>query len=346
MKIGGVDCRVRPFLIAEIGANHEGDIQVAKQMVREAARAGADAVKFQTYKAEKIVSRAETQRFAHFQRLSLSDSAFAELAAEARENNVLFMSTPFDLDAVEFLDPLVPAFKIASGDLTFVPLLESVAAKGKPIVLSTGMASLEEIRSALDTIQCAGEYSREEMRERVVLLHCVTSYPTAPEEANLRAIGRLREEFNLPVGYSDHTLGILACLGAAAMGACVIEKHFTLEKSRQTLRDHQLSADPMDLSELSTSLKSLAVMLGRFEKSPTSCEEGNRLSMRRSLAARIDIKAGDVISVDKVTCLRPGTGLAPSRLPDIVGRVAMEDISAGHLIPMSAVNVTEQSSPR
>lgn len=346
MKIGGIDITTRPLVVAEIGANHEGDIEAAKVMIREAARAGADAVKFQTYKAEKVVARTEEARFAHFQRLSLPDSAFVELAAEAKTNGVLFLSTAFDLDAVEFLEPLMPASKVASGDLTFLPLLERVAQKSKPILLSTGMASLKEIQVALDTIQRAAQISRDELSERVVLLHCVSSYPTAPEEANLRAIRRLRDEFGVPVGYSDHTLGILACIAAVAMGACVIEKHFTLQKEGRTFRDHQLSADPADMLELTTSLRTLATMLGTGEKVPMPSEQANRVSMRRSLAARTDIKAGDLISADQLTCLRPGTGLPPSRLQDVLGQVALQDIPAGHLIPMTAVTPKGQTSER
>lgn len=337
MKIGGIDITTRPLVIAEIGANHEGDVGTAKAMIREAARAGADAVKFQAYKAEKIVARTETARFAHFQQLSLPDPAFVELAGEAGANGLLFLSTAFDLDAVEFLDPLMPAFKVASGDLTFLPLLERMAQKGKPILLSTGMASLDEIQGALDTIQHAARISRGELGERVVLLHCVSSYPTAPEEANLRAIHRLSEAFGVPVGYSDHTLGILACLAAVAMGASVIEKHFTLRKERQTFRDHHLSADAAEMSELTRNLKVLATMLGSGEKGPMPSEQANRVSMRRSLAARRDIKAGDVISAEQITCLRPGTGLPPSQLHDVLGQVALEDIPAGHLIPVTAI---------
>lgn len=346
MKIGGIDISTRPLVIAEIGANHEGDLDAAKVMVREAAGAGADGVKFQTYKAENIVARTEEARVAHFRRLSLPDTAFVELAAEAKGNGILFLSTAFDLDAVEFLDPLMPAFKVASGDLTFLPLLERIAQKGKPILLSTGMASLEEIQSALDTIERGARISRRELSERVVLLHCVSSYPTAPEEANLRAIHRLRDEFGLPVGYSDHTLGILACVAAVAMGACVIEKHFTLQKEGRTFRDHQLSADPEDLAELTMRIKMLISMLGNGEKVPMPSELANRVSMRRSLAARTDIKAGDALSADKITCLRPGTGLPPSQLQDVLGRVALEDIPAGHLIPMTAVTPKEQPGER
>ncbi len=341
MKIGNVDLRERALIVAEIGANHEGDLEAAKVMIREAARAGVDAVKFQTYKAEKIIARTEEARFGHFQRLSLPDSAFVELAAEARTNGVLFLSTAFDLDAVELLDPLMPAFKVASGDLTFLPLLDRMARKDKPILLSTGMASLEEIQATLDRIQHAAQISRHDLSDRVVLLHCVSSYPTPPEEGNLRAIPRLRDAFGVPVGYSDHTLGNLASIAAVAIGACVIEKHFTLQREGRTFRDHHLSLEPAEMRELVTSLRLVEKLLNSGEKQPMPSEQVNRTSMRRSLAARTDIKAGDLISVDQLTCLRPGTGLPPSRLPDVLGQVALEDIPAGHLIPMTAIRLRE-----
>ena len=338
MKIGAFDLAARPLMIAEIGANHEGNAEVAKSMIAEAARAGADAVKFQTYTAEKIVARSDAARFAHFQRLALPDAVFPELAAAARAAGVLFLSTPFDLDAVDLLEPMVPAFKIASGDITFHPLLERVAQSGKPILLSTGMATSDEIGAALDVLQRAAGIDRARLGERVVLMHCVSSYPTAPEDANLKRIVALRNEFGVPVGYSDHTLGIVACLGAAALGAYAIEKHFTLQKEGRTFRDHQLSADPADLSQLTAGLRSLAVMLGSGDPRSTS-EDANRVSMRRSLAARVDIKAGAIIHPDQIICLRPGGGLPPSALDAVVGRVALADVPAGHPIPPSAVGL-------
>ena len=340
MKIGHVDIAERPFVIAEIGANHEGDLQVAKTMIAEAAAAGADAVKFQTYEAEKIVAGTEEARRAHFKRLSLTAAAWPELAAEATKHGVLFMSTAFDLDAVDLLAPLMPAFKVASGDLTFTPLLQRMAAKGKPILLSTGMASPEEIETALVAIAGAAGLPRTRIGERVVILHCVSSYPTTPEEANLSAITELRGRFpGLPVGYSDHTLGILAATVSIALGARVIEKHFTLQKEGRTFRDHQISADPRDLAELTATIRTVTTMLGGGGKRLMPSEEANRGSMRRSVAARVAIRAGQVIEEDHLICLRPGSGIAPSRLREVVGRVAARDIPAGHLIEPSAVGL-------
>ena len=343
VNIGGIDVTTRPLLIAEIGANHEGDIAVAKTMIAEAARAGADLVKFQTYKAEKIVAATDETRRAHFRRLSLEDAAFVELAAEANKHGVQFLSTAFDVEAVDFLEPLMPAFKVASGDLTFTPLLERMAGKGKPILLSTGMAELHEIEKALLAIAAAAGLPRARVGERVVLLHCVSSYPTVPEEANLRAITELREKFpGVSIGYSDHTLGVLAASAAVALGACVIEKHFTLQKEGRTFRDHQLSADPRDLAELSANIRTLTAMLGRGAKVAMPSEQGNLGSMRRSVAARVAIKAGDVIAAEHLTCLRPATGLPPETLPRLVGRAALRDIPAGHVITADAVDLGDE----
>ncbi len=339
MKIGPFDTDVRPMVIAEIGANHEGDPEVAKAMVWEAARAGADVVKFQTYRAEKIVARSEATRFTHFQRLALTADTFVELAAIARDAGVVFLSTPFDLDTADALDPLMPAFKIASGDLTFLPLLERVGRSGKPILLSTGMATFEEIDGALEVVSRAAGVERAALSDRVILMHCVSNYPTAPEDANLRRMTALQAEFHLPVGYSDHTLGITACLGAVALGACVLEKHFTLEKHGRTFRDHQLSADPADLRDLTAQVRSMAAMLGPPTPGGEQGQDASRIAMRRSLAARVDIKAGAVIEAANIVCLRPGTGLPPSSIGKVIGRVALEDVAAGHLIPPSAVGL-------
>jgi sialic acid synthase SpsE len=233
----------------------------------------------------------------------------------------------------------VPAFKIASGDLTFAPLLQAVVRTGKPILLSTGMATIEEIGAALAVIRDTAALDQAGIASRVVLLHCVACYPTPPHDANLSAISRLQQEFGLPVGYSDHTLGVLACFGAVALGACVIEKHFTLQKEGRSFRDHQLSADPTDMAELVTGVATLALMRGTKEGNAARADAASRQSMRRSLAARVPIRAGQEITLDHITCLRPGTGLPPSMLSSVVGRVALADVPAGQLIPASAVGL-------
>ena len=249
MNIGNCDLTKSTFIIAEVGANHEGNLEVAKELVKVAAKTGADAVKFQTYHADKIVVKSERERYEHFQRFELKDEEFMQLAKLAKERNLIFLSTPFDIEAVDFIDKLVPAFKISSGDITYLPLIEHVARKNKPILLSTGMSNVEEIWQAIETVKRANSKLIEE--EKLILLHCITSYPTKIEEANLRAIPFMKKTFRLPVGYSDHTLGFDACLYAVALGASVIEKHFTLDKYNREFRDHQLSADVEDMAGIS-----------------------------------------------------------------------------------------------
>ncbi|MCC6345836.1 MAG: N-acetylneuraminate synthase family protein [Nitrospirales bacterium] len=325
MRIGNRDLDTGIFIIAEIGANHEGNFDAAVQLIKAAKEAGADAVKFQTYRADKIVTWTETQRFQHFRRLELTDDEFIRLAAIAAQEDIIFLSTPFDIQSADLLDPLVPAFKIASGDLTCHPLLRHIAAKGKPVLLSTGMADEAEIESALRIIE--GEGNRE-----VVLLHCVSSYPTAPGEANLLAIRALAKRFDKPAGYSDHTLGILACVASAAMGARVIEKHFTLDKTRTTFRDHQLSADPADLRALVAQVREVERMLGSGALALGAAEEGNVFSMRRSIAALVTIPAGTPLSRDVLTFLRPGTGVAVEKVERVIGKTAKRDIPQGALL--------------
>ena len=329
MKIGSLDIHERVLVIAEIGANHEGNLDEAKRLIEAAAKAGADAVKFQTYRAEKIVASSETQRRTHFRRLELTDEAFQTLAQVALEYGVMFLSTPFDVESVDLLDPLMPAFKIASGDLTAAPLVAHIASKGKPIILSTGMAELAEIAEAIGVIEESSPLGAE---SPVVLLHCVSSYPTPDAEAQLNAIPYLRDRTGRLIGYSDHTLGIEACLAAVALGARVIEKHFTFDKGRTTMRDHQLSADPADLVQLVKGVRRIEAMLGECAKGLRGVESANRVSMRRSLAARVGIPGGTVITASMLTVLRPGTGLSPALLTQITGCRAAQDIRPGELL--------------
>lgn len=334
MKIGSVDVRERVLVIAEIGANHEGSLDDAKRLIEAAARCGADAVKFQTYRADKIVAASEAQRRAHFRRLELSDADFQTLAQVAVEHGVVFLSTPFDVDSADLLDSLMPAFKIASGDLTATPLLAHVAGKGKPIILSTGMASLEEIADAICAVEEASPLGD---KAPLALLHCVSAYPTPDRQANLNAIPYLRDRTGRVIGYSDHTLGIEACLAAVALGARIIEKHFTFDKTKTTMRDHQLSADPVDLAQMVQGIRRIEVMLGEGGKPLMEVERYNRVSMRRSLAARVTIRKGEVLTAKKLTVLRPGTGLAPSQVAEVIGKRASRDVQAGELLTAEAV---------
>ncbi|MFC2066184.1 N-acetylneuraminate synthase family protein [Chloroflexota bacterium] len=330
MKIGDFDLEKHVFIIAEIGANHEGDIELARLLIQKAAKTGVDAVKFQNYLPHKIISGKDKERFEHFRRLALKEEDFPKLAALAREEGLIFLSTPFYLDAVDLLAPIVLAFKIASGDITYKHLLQHVASKGKPILLSTGMSTTGDVQSAIETIKRANPKIIEE--KNLLLLHCVSAYPSKPEEANLRSIPFLKETFQLPVGYSDHVPGLEVALYAVAAGACLIEKHFTFDKTRQGFRDHQLSADPDDMVELVKKVRVLEAVLGDYKKEPVAGELANRESMRRSLVARVDITVGSEITDEVLTALRPETGIPVVEWERVVGKKARRDIGRGEIL--------------
>jgi N,N'-diacetyllegionaminate synthase len=329
MKIGPWDTLEQVIVIAEIGNNHEGDPKLAIEMVTRAAEAGAHVVKFQSIEPEKLVSPQQTERVAQLKRFQLSPYDVASLATLANEKGVVFMSTPFHLDAVDELDPLVPAFKIASGDNEFLPLIEKVAATGKPILMSCGLADLDTIKASQDAIRHV--WCERGNGSSIALLHCVSSYPTPPEEANLLAIRALAEIADV-VGYSDHVLGIDACVAAAALGARVIEKHFTVDKNQSDFRDHQLSADPAEMAELCARVARVNVMLGDGSKRNMPCEAGMLAAAKRSLAAARDLSAGATIAANDITWLRPGGGLQPGNESAVIGRQLKRQISAGNQI--------------
>jgi len=331
MRIGDVEIGTRVFVVAEVGSNHNGDFAVARELVRAAAQAGADAVKFQVYRGDRLVQKDQatlshvrglhrTQR-ERFQRLEFIQAQWEELAGVARDAGIVFFASVFDEESADRMDPLMPAFKIASGDLTNLPLLRHVAKKGKPVILSTGMATVEEIAEAIEVLP----------QDRLVLLHCVSSYPTPLEEANLRAIPFLRERFAVPAGYSDHTTGITACLAAVALGAVALEKHFTFDKS-QLLGDHRLSADPNDLARLVSGVREIERALGRPEKVPGETERRMREAMRRSLYTRRALPAGALLEAEDVICLRPAGGLPPSALDRVIGRRVRRPLAAEELL--------------
>jgi len=315
------------YIIAEAGVNHNGDLRKAKQLVDVAKEAGVDAVKFQTFKAEDLVTRqaemAEYQKqqqkqdasqYEMIKRLELSFEDFVKLKDYCDKKNIQFMSTPHSPSAADFLEPIIPAFKIASGDVTNLPFLELVASYGKPIIMSTGMATLKEVEEAVNTIRGKGN-------NQIVLLHCVTNYPTALETINLRAMLTLRKAFGVPVGFSDHTIGFAGAIAAVSLGACVIEKHFTLDKNLPG-PDHQTSLEPKELTELVQILRSVEDALGDGVKKPTESEMKIRKVARKSLVAKINIEQGSTITEEMIEIKRPGTGIAPKHLISIIGKRA------------------------
>lgn len=307
------------LLVAEIGNNHEGDGALALEMVAAAAEAGADAVKIQVIRPERLVSAAEKDRVAQLGRFRLPEGKIREMSDLARAKGVLFIATPFDPESLAEIVDLVAAVKIASGDLDYVQLIAAAAKSGKPLILSTGMGMLQEVERAVATVALNLPDGRN-LFDSLALLHCVAAYPTPLEEANLRAIETLAATFGLTTGYSDHTLGIEAALVAATLGARIIEKHFTLDKTRASYRDHALSADPADIARLATALHALDKMLGDGKKQPVASEQATRATARRSVVAARDLPAGALITLADLDFVRPGNGLPPSVAPGLVGR--------------------------
>ena len=336
MKIGHVDLSREILVIAEIGNNHEGDFGRAEAMIARAAAAGVQAVKFQTIVPERLVAATQSARIEQLRRYAFSYDQFARLADVARNAGVMFLSTPFDIESVRHLDAIVPAFKIASGDNDFVALLESVAATAKPILLSTGMASIDDVNRARATIEAV--WGRHGVAPGLVPLHCVSAYPTPPEAANLFAIQTLARATGCVVGYSDHTLGLEAAVLSVALGARVIEKHFTLSKTQSAFRDHQLSADPAELDELVRRVGVAQNLLGSGDKSLQPIEAPVVLAARRSIVARRDLANGHVLTRADLDWLRPGGGLPPGREAVLLGRALQRAVSAGEMLTADTVS--------
>ncbi|MEJ6788924.1 N-acetylneuraminate synthase [Brevundimonas sp. BR2-1] len=343
----------RVFVIAEAGVNHDGSLDDARRMIDVAADAGADAVKFQTFQAEQLVTpragKAAYQarntgedggQLAMLKALELAQDDHRGLAGHAAARGVRFMSTAFDLDSLAFLSALdMPAIKIPSGDLTWGAMLLAAARLDRPLIVSTGMADLDEIRAALSVIafgltrtetpasraDLAAAFDspegQERLRECVTLLHCTTEYPAPLAAVNLRAMDVMAETFGLPVGYSDHTLGTSVAIAAVARGATVIEKHFTLDRARPG-PDHAASLEPAELAAMIAAIREVEIALGRAAKTPAPEELANRSIARRSLVAARPIAAGETLSLDNLTAKRPADGVSPMDVWPMLGRAA------------------------
>ena len=332
------------FIIAEAGVNHNGSLELAHQLVDVAIQAGADAVKFQTFNAERLVSpdapKAEYQKrttdvaesqYDMLRRLELSPKMHLDLMAYCDERGILFMSSPFDEDSADLLDSLgLAVFKIPSGEVTNLPFLAHVARKGKPMIVSTGMAYLSEVEAAVRTIEGTG--NRE-----FILLHCVSNYPADPADVNLRAMGTMSAAFGVPVGYSDHTPGIEAPMAAVALGACVIEKHLTLDRNLPG-PDHRASLEPGEFTAMVRGIRIVEAALGHGRKDPASSEANTASVARKSLVAATDIPAGTVLTKQLIAIKRPGTGLPPVMLPYLIGRTLRIPVSAGQLLQLEMVH--------
>lgn len=334
MRVGGVDLDERVLIVAEIGNNHEGDLARARELIEAAAGTGVDAVKFQTFRTELYVSPTDTARVEQLKRFELGEEAFRELASLARGLGLLFFSTPFDLKSAEFLAEVVDAFKVASGDNDFYPLLRRVAETDKALIVSTGVSDLAQVErtvAAVEDVRGSGEGAQ------LALLHCVSAYP-APEDAlNLRSIPFLASRFPHPVGWSDHTLGIEAAPVAVAAGARIVEKHFTLEGIESDFRDHELSATPAQMRELVQRVRDVEPMLGDWTKEIRPEEHAAAATIRRSVAAARDMDAGTMLAEDDLVWLRPAGGLRPGEENALVSRALARNVTRGEPLGLDDV---------
>lgn len=331
------------FLIAEAGVNHNGSDELALQLVDMAAASGADAVKFQTFKADKLVRQGtkkakyqeqqtgDGDQHSMLRQLEMSEELHYKLLQRCQEKNIEFMSTPFDEASADFLLALgMKRIKIPSGEITNHPFLAYLATKDVPLIMSTGMASLDEVQEAVEVIRAAREQAglTQPLSTILTLLHCTSNYPTAPSDVNLRAMQTMATETGLPVGYSDHTAGFSIPTAAASLGAQVIEKHFTLNRNLPG-PDHQASLEPLELAAMVTQIRQVEAALGSPIKQPTPSELPVRDLVRRSVTLTRPLKTGEVIHRSDLTLLRPGTGIPPKDLMRVVGKITVRDLPAG-----------------
>lgn len=326
------------FIIAEAGDNHNGNFDLALQLVDQAVAAGADCVKFQTFVTENVISKfaekadyqkentgAEESQYEMVKKLELSFDQFREIQSYCEKKGILFLSTPFDLDSIDFLDEIkIPFWKIPSGEITNLPYLEKIAKTGRDIILSTGMSTMEEIGKAISIL-------KENGAGKITLLHCNTEYPTPFVDVNLKAMKAMSEKFGLPVGYSDHTVGIEVPIAATAMGAAVIEKHFTLDKNMEG-PDHKASLEPAELKQMVSAIRNIEQALGNGVKQPSPSEKKNIDIARKSIVARREIKKGELLTEENLYIKRPGGGISPMRWYELIGKRAVKDFKEDELI--------------
>jgi N-acetylneuraminate synthase/N,N'-diacetyllegionaminate synthase len=319
MKIGPLDLRSAPALIAEIGNNHEGDPAAARALAEKALDCGAHIVKYQLIDPERLVSADQTERVRQLARFKLPIAVYEDIARRVKARGGLFMASAFDLDSLAAVLPSLDAVKIASGDLDFDPLIAAAARSGKPAVLSTGMATLAEVEHAVATFKAALPAGAK-LEERLALLHCVSLYPTRPEQANLAGMETLRQRFGLVTGYSDHVMGIEVAAMALGRGAQLIEKHFTLDKNTSSFRDHALAADPGELARLAALVRGAGQIVGDGAKSEAVADRENARAVRRSVVAARALPEGTVLTVRDLDFVRPGSGLSPARAGELLGK--------------------------
>ena len=328
------------FIIAEAGVNHNGSIEIARKLVDEAALAGADAVKFQTFKAENLVCRnakkadyqmettdGNESQFDMLKKLELTPDMHQELIEYCSQKKIMFLSTPFDIDSLRYLLQCgIEIIKIPSGEITNYPYLREVGRTGRPVILSSGMSRLDEVKAAVNVLR---EYGSKD----ITVLHCNTEYPTPYSDVNLKAMLTIKEALGVSVGYSDHTLGIGVPIAAAALGADVIEKHFTLDKNMDG-PDHKASLEPHELREMIRQIRNIELALGDGLKVPSESEKKNIDIVRKSIVAKKVIKQGDIFTEENITTKRPGNGVSPMRWNEIIGQRAVRDFEVDELIEL------------
>jgi len=325
------------FIIAEAGVNHNGKLDLAKKLVDIAVDAGADAVKFQTFKAEDVsTNNADIARYAKktvgenikqvplLKKLSLEYDDFKTIKEYCDKKGIIFLSTPHSFDAVDFLENLVPAYKFGSGDITNIPVLKHAAKKGKPIILGTGMSTLEEVKNAINSIKSEGN-------KQIIALHCTTNYPCQLKEVNLNAMKTMRDKLDCLVGYSDHTQGVTVPIMATSLGAVIIEKHFTFDRNLPG-PDHKASLEPDELKKMVKEIRNAEKALGSFNKKPTQSEKETMKFIRKSIFSIVDIPKGYIITKDMLAIKRPGNGLNPKYIDKIIGKKAKIDIKKEEII--------------
>ena len=327
------------LIIAEAGVNHNGDINIAKRLIDEAKRSGADIVKFQTFNPQKLASKyatmaeyqkenlgREESQEAMLSKLTLSWGEYVELAEYCKKIGIKFLSTPFESESIHFLDDLQDIWKIPSGEITNYPYLVDIAKTGKEVILSTGMSNIDEVKGAIGVLEKHGA-------GKITLLHCTTNYPTPMDDVNLRAMLTLEKECGCAVGYSDHTQGIEVPIAAVAMGATVIEKHFTLDRNMDG-PDHKASLEPDELKAMVSAIRNVEKAIGDGNKVPAPSEMANIAVARKSIIAAKDIRAGEIFSEENLTTKRPGTGINPMRWNEVLGQKAKRDFAEDELIEL------------
>ena len=323
------------FIIAEIGVNHNGSVDLAKQMIKSASICGVDAVKFQTFVSEDLVTEnAKTAKYQEnntnensqlemLKKLELSFHDFHELKRYAEECGVIFLSSPFDFKSVDLLEKLnVSLYKLGSGELTNFELIDYVLKTNKPLIISTGMASLEEIKET---------YNHIKNKDNLVILHCITGYPTSFEEANLNFIKTLQNELDVPIGFSDHSPGIELPIAAVALGACVVEKHFTLDKTLEG-PDHKASLNPDEFKAMVSAIRNVEVAMGDGVRRFSKNEKEIKQVARKSIVLNENVKKGSVLKREMLSIKRPGTGISPKYIDDVIGKTAIDDLNINHVL--------------